>query len=157
MKLLIIFSLLTVINVTLQTIKSIATIKCGKSIAALINAIAYGLYTFVVFYTASDGISLWAKAGITAGANLVGVYIVKFFEEKATKEKLWKVEAAISKVSYEHNIELLTACTVSHNFIDVGTHYIVNFFCTTKDESHEVKILLKHTDAKYFVSESKTL
>ena len=40
-KLLIIFIVLNVVNVIIQTVKSIATIKCGKTMAALVNAIAY--------------------------------------------------------------------------------------------------------------------
>ena len=54
MEMLIIFIVLTILNVVIQTIKSIATIKCGKWAAALVNAVAYGLYTYADF---SDYIS----------------------------------------------------------------------------------------------------
>ena len=47
-KLLIIFIVLNIFNVIIQTVKSIATVKCGKGAAALINAVAYGLYTMEV-------------------------------------------------------------------------------------------------------------
>ena len=50
MKLIVIFILLNIANVIIQTVKSIATIKCGKGLASVINAIAYGLYTVVVVY-----------------------------------------------------------------------------------------------------------
>ena len=46
MKLLILFIVMNILNVIIQTIKSIATIKCGKTVAALVNALAYGLYTY---------------------------------------------------------------------------------------------------------------
>ena len=42
-----------ILNVIIQTIKSIVTIKCNKWIAAIVNAIAYGLYTYIVVLTAS--------------------------------------------------------------------------------------------------------
>ena len=92
MKVIILFIILTIANVIIQTIKSICTIKCGKSIAAIVNAVAYGLYTFVIFYTSADGLSIWWKAILTALANLVGVYLVKLFEEKVRKDKLWRIE-----------------------------------------------------------------
>ena len=41
MKLLIIFIVLNIFNVILQTVKSICTVKCGKTVAAIVNAVAY--------------------------------------------------------------------------------------------------------------------
>ena len=95
MKLLILFIVMNVLNVIIQTIKSIATIKCGKTAAAAINALAYGLYTYIIVLTNCD-LPLLAKCLIVASANFVGVYVVKFFEEKARKDKLWKVEATVT-------------------------------------------------------------
>ena len=72
MNLLITFILLNIANVIIQTIKSIATIKCGKGIAAIVNAVAFGLYTIVTVYMLCE-LPLWWKAGIVAACNLVGV------------------------------------------------------------------------------------
>ena len=47
MNLLLVFIGLNIVNVIIQTIKSIATIKCGKGVASLVNAVAFGLYTVV--------------------------------------------------------------------------------------------------------------
>ena len=63
---------LNVANVIIQTIKSIATIKCKPMSAAVINAVAYGLYTVVLVYMVCD-LPLWAKVVVVGGANLVGV------------------------------------------------------------------------------------
>ena len=49
-KLLLVFILLNIANVIIQTIKSIATVKCGKGVAAVVNAVAFGLYTIVTVY-----------------------------------------------------------------------------------------------------------
>ena len=46
MKLLILFIVMNIANVVIQTIKSLATVKCGKWGAAIVNAVAYGLYTY---------------------------------------------------------------------------------------------------------------
>ena len=161
MKMLIIFVILTILNVVIQTVKSIATIKCGKTVASLVNALAYGLYTYVIFFTSSDGINLHAKALITALANLVGVYVVKFCEEKARKDKLWKVEATV--YNYNHYPEWddciidLKELGVPFNYIDIQKYILINCYCATQAESAKVKAILDKHNAKYFVSESKTL
>ena len=152
-----IFVVLNVVNVIIQTIKSIATIKCGRVSAAIINAVAYGLYTIVLVYTVCD-LNLWLKAVVVAVANLIGVYIVKLIEEKKRKDKLWKVEATIPK---KHTDELhyeLKVRSVPHNFIeDVGQYTVFNIYCNTQKESAIARVLLNQYHAKYFVSESKTL
>lgn len=94
MNLLITFILLNIANVIIQTVKSIATIKCGKMVAAIVNAVAYGLYTWVIVMTNCE-LNLVIKCLIVAVANLIGVYVVKWFEEKGRKDKLLKVECTI--------------------------------------------------------------
>ena len=151
------FVVLNVVNVVIQTVKSIATIKCGKLPAAVINAIAFGLYTVVIVYTNCD-LPLWLKAVVVALANLVGVYVVKLIEEKKRKDKLWKVEATIPQ---EHTDELhydLKVVGLPHNFIeDLGKYAVFNIYCETQKESATARELLNKYNAKYFVSESKTL
>ena len=156
-KLLIIFVALNVTNVIIQTVKSIATIKCGKTAAALVNAIAYGLYTVVVVYTVCD-LPLWLKVGVVSIANLIGVYVVKLGEEKARKDKLWKVEATVSSQYVERLHGDLSAVKLSHNYIaNVGKYAIFNVYCETQADSSKAKKLLDYYGAKYFVSETKIL
>ena len=100
---LLVFIVLNIINVVIQTVKSIATIKCGAWAAASINAIAYGLYTVVVVYMNADGLGLMWKAVIIGLANLLGVYVVKLLELKSRKDKLWKVEATVRNEIYFTN------------------------------------------------------
>ena len=161
MELLLLFVILTVLNTIIQTVKSITTIKCGKWVASLVNAIAYGLYTYVIFFTSADGIDLHTKALITAFANLIGVYVVKLCEEKARKDKLWKVEATIHNQGidphYDDCLVALRNAGVPHNYIDANKYLIINAYCATQAESRVVKAILDQYDAKYFVSESKTL
>ena len=161
MEMLVIFIVLTILNVVIQTIKSIATIKCGKVVASLVNAVAYGLYTYVIFFTSCEGIDLHAKALITAFANLVGVYVVKFFEEKARKDKLWKVEATVQNMVHFTNY-IQKECEkhfIPYSIINVeNVNYVVfNFYCATQEKSRIVKQICDGCNAKYFVSESKTL
>lgn len=152
-----IFVVLNVVNVVIQTIKSIATIKCGRVPAAIINAVAFGLYTIVVVYTVCE-LPLWLKATVVAVANLVGVYIVKLVEEKKRKDKLWKVEATIPHTHTDQLHYELKVRDIPHNFIeDVGQYTVFNIYCETQKESAIAKVVLDQYQAKYFVSESKTL
>jgi hypothetical protein len=156
MNLLILFIILNAVNVITQTIKSICTIKCGKLTAALVNAIAYSIYTIVIVYMNCD-LSLWAKVFVVGACNFVGVYVVKVLEQKFTKDKLWKVEATISKTEFNEKRIVFKRMKVPHNYIDIGDYVITNFYCSTQSQSLDVKKFLKDCNAKYFVSETKSL
>ena len=152
------FIILNIANVIIQTVKSIATINCGKTVAAIVNAVAYGLYTIVTVYMLCD-LPLMAKAGIVALCNLVGVFIVKWFEEKGRKERLWKIEATIPAIENEKRLTLaLLSADIPHNFFKSSNDDTVfNIYCATKKQSQAVKEILNTFHAKYFVSESKIL
>ena len=157
MKLLVLFIVMNIVNVVIQTIKSIATIKCGKTAAAIVNAVAYGLYTYIVVLTMCD-LPLLAKCLIVAGANFVGVWVVKLFEEKARKDKLWKVEATVLRGYTERLHNALDYLDIPHNYLEnVGPYTLFNIYCATQKESALAKDVLEKHDAKYFVSESKSL
>ena len=146
---------LNVANVIIQTIKSIATIKCKPMSAAVINAIAYGLYTVVLVYMVCD-LPLWAKVVVVGGANLVGVYLVKIFEEKGRKDKLWKVEVTVPTCSTKQVHEELLE--IPHSYIEFSPkHTLFNFYCASQADSKKVKEIVNQYGAKYFVAESKIL
>lgn len=150
------FAIFNVINVIIQTIKSIVTIKCNKYVAAVVNAVAYGLYTYIVVLTASD-LDLWFKILVTAAANLVGVFVVKWVEEKKRKDKLWKVEVTIPADQAQQMIEDCKYYHFTYNYVDIKKYFLFNFYCPTQQDSLNVKKLMKSYDVKYFVSESKIL
>lgn len=158
MNLLILFIVLNVVNVVIQTVKSIVTIKCGKGAAALVNAFAYGLYTVVTIYMLCD-LPLLTKAMIVALCNLVGVYLVKYFEEKARKDKLWKVELTVNKgINSELLIKDLTVSDIPFNYIEnIGKYTLFNIYCSTQEQSATVKKYAEKLNCKYFVTETKTL
>lgn len=156
-KLLLLFIILNTVNVVMQTVKSIATVKCGKLIAAIVNALAYGLYTVVVVYTLCDLPLLW-KAGVVALCNLVGVFIVKWAEEKARKDKLWQIQATVYDVYEEPLHKDLEKAELPHNYIpNIGKYTLFNIYCETQEDSKKAKEILDYNKAKYFVSEGKTL
>ena len=154
-ELLIIFIVLNIVNVIIQTVKSLATVKCGKTVAAIVNAVAYGLYTVVVVYTVCD-LPLWLKVVVVGACNLVGVFFVKWGEEKARKDKLWKVEATIP--NQWTNAVHFDLKDIPHNYVEnVGKYTLFNFYCATQKESAKVRDILSQYEVKYFVAESKSL
>lgn len=158
MNILVIFIILNVLNVIIQTVKSICTIKCGKMSAALINALAYGLYTVVLVYMSCD-LSTWQKALTVALCNLVGVYVVKFMEEKMRKDKLWKIELTVKDYNAKNFEADLVKFGIPYTRVNAnGMDYVIfNTFCATQKDSVFVKSLADRYKAKYFVSETKNL
>ena len=152
------FVIFNIINVIIQTVKSIATIKCNKYVASIVNAVAYGLYTYIVVLTVCE-LPIWLKMLVVGLANLVGVFVVKLFEEKARKDKLWKVEATFArKDKFLHNLRVWADVNkIAYNYIDIEKYYIVNFYCSTQKESAIVKDFISKFNGKYFASESKIL
>ena len=158
MNILVIFIVLNVLNVIIQTIKSICTIKCGKLMASFVNAIAYGLYTVVLIYMSCD-LTIWTKAVIVALCNLVGVYVVKLFEEKMRKDKLWKIELTIKPNYIEMFIADLEKFGIPYTLVTTANqrYAIINTFCAKQKDSTFVKNLAERYNAKYFVTETKII
>ena len=154
MKIIIIFALATLINVLLSTIRSITTIKSNKWIAGLVNAISYGFYTWLVILTVAD-FNLWIKVGITAIANFIGVWIIKFIEEKARKDKMWRIDLAIP--TEEHDFAHRRLADIPHNFVECGSWTMFNCYCATQTETAKVKQLGLALGGKYSAYESKQM
>ena len=120
MKLILLFTVLTTLNVIVSTVKSIVTIKCGKLAAALINAVAYGINTVAIIYTVAD-MNLWVKVTVVGVTNFIGVYVVKLIEEKSRKEKLWKIECTVLGSETDKLHTSLNSFAIPHSyFVDIG-------------------------------------
>lgn len=155
-KLLVTFIIMNIVNVIIQTIKSIVTVKCRKTPAAVVNAVAYGLYTYIMVLTMCD-LPMLTKCIVVALCNFIGVWVVKFGEEKARKDKLWKVEMTLPPEHAERVHGMLQLVGIPHNYIDVEKYVLFNCYCATQKESTRVRAIANDFNAKYFVSESKTL
>ena len=155
MEMILLFTILTVVNVIIQTVKSLCTVRCSTLVSASVNAVAYGLYTFVIFFTTAGGMSLWLKAVITAVANFFGVYIANYlFSKLFAKEVRWKVEISIPKEEAEQFKRDLSANNLDYyncgNFED---WIALAVFCPDKKASECLKELLPDT-VKYNIVES---
>ena len=156
--LLVLFIVLTVVNVVLNTVRTIVTVKGGMFWSSLVAAIAFGFYTIVIIYTVCE-LPMWMKATVTAVANFVGTYFVKYIELKVRKDRLWMVDVVI----YEKNLTFVKDYLNKHGIqfsempISNSGSHVFHIYSNTKDESSNIRDLLKTFNAKYVVVESKSL
>lgn len=146
------FTLATIVNVSVSTIRSICTIKCGKWLSALTNAICYGFYPLIVMLTAKDTVDIITNMCITAVANFICVWIIKYVEEKARKDKLWRIDLTVpaEETSFIHR----KLANIPHNYIECGPKTVFNCYCATQAESAEVKTLAVAIGGQYSAYES---
>lgn len=156
MNFLITFITLSIINVVFSTIRSITTIKSGKTVASLISGGYFAFYNIMLIYTVAD-FSMAQKCIITFVCNVAGVWIVKAVEEKLRKDRLWKIEMTISP-RYQEKMEfMLKELNIPYNYTDIEKYYVFNVYSSTQKQSEMVKAIANECMAKYFVSESKIL
>ena len=152
-QLLTLFIVLSILNVILNTIKSIVTVKGSPLVASLVNGLTFFVYTYVIIFTNCE-LNMHLKAIITAVVNIIGVYVVKLIEEKARKDKLWKIEMTIP-TQYTTAVDFDLADS-PHNYIKLSDkHTLFNFYCATQKETIKVKEIVNQYGAKYFISETK--
>ena len=158
MNAILLFTIATVINVTLCTIRAICTIKGDKWVSAITNAICYGFYPLIVMLTAKDTVDIITNMIITAIVNFICVWVIKLVEEKSRKDKLWKVEAVVKDFHTARLANELDELDLPYNYIEnIGKRTLFNIYCATQKDSHNVRELLKDYNAKYFVTETKNL
>lgn len=150
-----IFIIVTIINVTLSTIRSICTIKCGKWLSAISNAICYGFYPLIVMLTAKDTVTILANMAITAIVNFICVWIIKWVEEKAKKDKMWKVEMAIPCLRADMVDSELSIGSIPYNYIRLGKWVVFNCYCETQADTKICVDLAKRFDGKISAYENK--
>lgn len=162
MKIIILFTVLSLINVVFSTVRSLITINGDKTAAAVINAAYFSFYNVVLIYTVAD-FPLWVKCVITFGANLIGVYIVKYIEEvKKSKEppKLWKIELALPADAFSSPDVVknnLAHYGIDCNYVEVGKWVMYNCYCPTKHDTHMVKFIASKYNGKLSAYESAPL
>lgn len=150
------FFVLSIINVIFSTARTIITIKGSKATASLVSGGYFAFYNLMLVYTVAD-FPMWQKCLITFVCNVIGVYVVKWAEEKARKDKVWKIEITASPSVAEKLNKELTQRSIPHNYVDVKKYVIFNLYCATQKESIFAKELCDKYAVKYFVSETKDL
>lgn len=155
MNAILLFTIATVINITLSTIRSLCTIKAGKWVSAFTNALCYGFYPLIVMLTAKDTVSIITNMIITAVANFVCVWIIKLVEEKARKDRLWKLEVAVPINRQQQFESNLLNAKIAYNRVPIGRFILFNCYCYTQAETAIVRDAGKQAGAKFSAYESK--
>jgi len=151
---LLLYCALSFINVVIQTIKSLCTVKCSTFISACVNALAYGLYVYVIFFTNADGLALWGKALITALANFTGVYLANIlFNKLFSHEVKWKVEVSIPMANVQSFVHRLKKEKLEYYVSGAYSGWqVYSIFCPTSKDSKLLKSILPN-DARYNIVE----
>ena len=159
MNAIILFIIATIINVSLSTVRALCTIKGGKWISATMNALCYGFYPLIVMLTAKDTVSIWVNMIITAIVNFVCVWVIKLVEQKARKDKMWKVEMAIPLAEADQVITRLKGIEdlIPFNYNYLGKWCVFNCYCENQTKTAFVRDLAKTYNGKISAYESKSL
>ena len=154
----VVFIVCQLINVALNTAKTIIMHKEEKISSSIINAITYGFYAIIVVMTAS-ALPLWVTIVITFMTNLIGVYGSMWLLDKFKKDSLWEITATTDREHLEEIREYLNLCKIPHNYnlIDnyENTKIVFRIYSENQKQSIETKYILDKCNAKYIVHEER--
>ena len=153
----IIFTVCSLVNVILSTMKTILTVRSTKVVASIINAVTYGFYAIVVKQLAS--LDLTVTVIVTIATNLVGVYLSMWLMDKMKKDCLWKISVTTRDKSLAKKIENFDIeYTMSPIQYKNETYYSLEIFSKNQKDSTIIKNILNEYKVKYNVTEiTKTL
>ena len=155
----IVFIICQLINVALNTIKTIIMHKEEKISSSIINAITYGFYAIIVVMTAS-ALPLWITIIITIITNLIGVYGSMWLLERFKKDSLWEITATIDNTenyNLHYVIYSLKLVGISFNYMETSKidEYVFHIYSQNQNDSVLIKDILEQVKAKYIVHEER--
>ena len=153
----IIFTVCSLVNVILSTMKTILTVRSTKIVASVINAVTYGFYAIVVKQLAS--LDLTVTVIVTIATNLIGVYLSMWLMDKMKKDCLWKISVTTKDKSIVKKIENFDIeYTMSPIQYKKETYYSIEIFSKNQKDSTIIKNILNEYKVKYNITEiTKTL
>lgn len=156
MNFLIIFVVLSIVNVVFSTVRSIVTVKGNKWTASLLSAGYFAYYNIVLVYTVAD-FPMWQKCLITFIANAIGVFVVKLIEEKMQKEKLWLVKCTIPNENVIIDIfqQTLKTENIPFTYYNLEKYIVFDCYCDNKAATKIVINSSKKANGKYFAIENR--
>lgn len=151
----VVFFVCQLINVALNTIKTIIMYKEEKISSSLINAITYGFYAIIVVMTAS-ALPLWLTIVITFITNLIGVYGSMWVLDRFKKDKLWEITATVDEEESRHLATMLDLNKIAYTELQASNNKVVfNIYSHNQKESAWIKFYLDSGNAKYIVHEER--
>ena len=154
----ILFTICQLINVALNTAKTIIMHKEEKISSSVINAVTYGFYAIIVVMTAS-ALDLWITIIISAVTNLIGVYGSMWVLERFKHDSLWEIHATISG-GFDNIFKCSsTLDRMGISFVQLPTNDIdkevFHIYSHNQKESLIIKKVLDEHNAKYNVCEER--
>ena len=151
----VVFFICQLVNVALNTLKTIIMYREEKISSSLINAITYGFYAIIVVMTASS-LPLWLTIVITFITNLIGVYGSMWLLDRFKKDKLCEITATVSEEESKHLATMLDLNKYSYTQLQANNGKVVfNIYSHNQKESAWVKFYLDTGGAKYIVHEER--
>ena len=151
----VVFFVCQLINVALNTIKTIIMYKEEKISSSLINAITYGFYAIIVVMTASS-LPLWLTIVITFITNLIGVYGSMWVLDRFKKDKLWEITATVDEEESPRLAIMLDLDRIGYTKLQASNNKVIfNIYSHNQKESVLIKSYLDSGNAKYIVHEEK--
>ena len=148
----IIFTVCSLVNVILSTMKTILTVRSTKIVASIINAVTYGFYAIVVKQLAS--LDLTITVIVTIATNLIGVYLSMWIMDKMKKDCLWKISVTTKDKSIVKKIENFDIeYTMSPIQYKNETYYSIEVFSKNQKDSTIIKNIVNEYKVKYYVTE----
>jgi hypothetical protein len=80
-----VYVIISLINVFLHIVRSILVIKAGKALASLSNCVCYTFSAVVIKFIAE--VDLWVAIAVQASTNYIGCYLAMSFCERIIKNK----------------------------------------------------------------------
>ena len=150
------FFVCQIINVALNTAKTIIMHKEEKISSSIINAVTYGFYAIIVVMTASN-LALWITIVISVITNLIGVYGSMLILEKLKKDKLWEIVATVQdSISATYLISEIDEEDIAFNDIETSNgDTVFHIYSENQKQSKTIKELLNKYGAKYIVHQEQ--
>ena len=151
------FVVLNFVNVLVNTARSLCTIKGGKWVASIMNAICYGYYTVIIVITATYDMPLLIKCFAVAFVNFVGVFTIKFCEEKMKKPSLWIYNAiGIDSIKCKVLANYCKNESIKYAYLKIEENfYNIEIFSETSKDSEKIVKGLENLELKYYAVEAK--
>lgn len=153
-----VFFICQLINVALNTAKTIIMYRENKISSSIINAVTYGFYAIIVVMTAS-ALPLWLTILITFVTNLIGVYGSMWLLDRFKKDSLWEIVATTDRTNLDRVREYLNILKISHNYNLIDNYenskVVFRIYSENQDQSEKIKFILDKVNAKYIVHEER--
>lgn len=139
----VIFFIISLINVVFGTIKSIVTVKGTTFSAAIINAVFFGFYALVVKQISETDLIITVPIIIIT--NFIGVYLANWILTKLKKDKIWRITANIPnfKEEYQKICFALSKEQFDYQITMQENRIVFDLFSKNQKESKIIKEIFK--------------